>query len=272
MKAKLISALAALLLLLTGCGYASPAAGLYTCTGMEAAGHTWPASVPAPEGLSLELYADGKGVVTEGEESAPMSWLLSGDALRIEIGGTTWDGTLRGGEIRLALPGESGGVLCFSSDPQPAPETETPEIRAEYYGRWEISESEGTLPNTWYDCCGVLEPGEDGGVVLTLWDEDSSRLKPFCRVLFRVEDGRFLSERGYFWLMEIPDGTWSLDPAATELSLSGLHDAGGERFRYELTLRPFGERWDDAEARPYHYLDWYLPLIKAGESLPDSMN
>ena len=271
MKAKLISVLAALLLLLAGCGYASPAAGLYTCTGMEAAGHTWPASVPAPEGLSLELYADGKGLVNEGEESAPMSWLLSGDALRIEIGGTVWDGTLRGGEIRLGLPGESGGVLCFSSEAAaPAPAEEV--LSVGYYGRWAISGSEGKLPNTWYDCCAVLEPGEDGGLVLTLWDEDSSRLEPIGRVLFRRADGLFSSERGYFWLMEIPEGLWSLDPAAPALVLSGEHDAGGERFHYEITLRPFGARWDDAEAKPYHYDDWYLPLIEAGETLPDSMD
>ena len=39
-------------------------------------------------------------------------------------------------------------------------------------------------------------------------------------------------------------------------------------------MRPWGHRWGDAgeDVLPYFYTDWYLPLIEAGKSMPDSFD
>ena len=41
-------------------------------------------------------------------------------------------------------------------------------------------------------------------------------------------------------------------------------------------MRPWGERWDDVALSdpddvPYYYEDWYLPMIDAGSTVPDSV-
>ena len=52
-------------------------------------------------------------------------------------------------------------------------------------------------------------------------------------------------------------------------------------FEYMIFLRPWGMRWDDVAAAdttymicddmtPIEYTNWYLPLIEAGEPMPDS--
>ena len=51
------------------------------------------------------------------------------------------------------------------------------------------------------------------------------------------------------------------------------NENGDDQFTYDIFLRPWGTSWDDAKAEdlPYYYHDWYLPLIEAGEPMPDSI-
>lgn len=55
--------------------------------------------------------------------------------------------------------------------------------------------------------------------------------------------------------------------------IDGWYENGDDGYYYEIYLRPWGLRWDDAgeDYLPYLYDDWYLPLIDAGKSMPDSI-
>ena len=56
--------------------------------------------------------------------------------------------------------------------------------------------------------------------------------------------------------------------------IKGHYESGEDKFNYEIWLRPWGTYWDDVEEKdePDYYTDWYLPLIKAGKSMPDSVD
>lgn len=55
--------------------------------------------------------------------------------------------------------------------------------------------------------------------------------------------------------------------------IDGDYENGDDEFHYDIYLRPWGSYWDDMEeqARPNLYADWYLPMIDAGKSMPDSI-
>lgn len=57
----------------------------------------------------------------------------------------------------------------------------------------------------------------------------------------------------------------------------GRYSAEEGSFDYTLILRPWGAAWSDVELNyphllPYHYYDWYLPAIEAGESFPSRLD
>jgi len=57
------------------------------------------------------------------------------------------------------------------------------------------------------------------------------------------------------------------------LAITGTVDDGKGTFDYTISLRPWGESWDDVAAAmpenmPEHYDDWYLPLINDGAAMP----
>ena len=110
-------------------------------------------------------------------------------------------------------------------------------------------------------------------MTLLLWDEDQSAEEPMGWVRLRLEeDGSAISEDGYFWFMPLTEGAWTLMPEKEELSLQGRHSGEEQRFDFSLCLRPWGSIWPQEEQRPYYYESWYLPLIEAGEAMPDTMD
>ena len=222
----------------------------------------------------LTLNPDGRGTLSRAGEEGELSWTRTGDILNLSVGGTVYTAAVEG-ECLLLEDGE-GLVLRFERE-ETVPERPEPSPLSEqsWYGWWQIEASEGRLPETWYDCCAALEQDADGPVLL-IWDEQSSREEPLARVWLELEeraDGRSArSLRGWFLLQELGEGTWSFDPDAPQLVLTGQHDSGGERFAYRICLRPWGDRWETgAERLPLHLRDWYLPRIDAGEPLPDHM-
>ncbi len=58
------------------------------------------------------------------------------------------------------------------------------------------------------------------------------------------------------------------------ICIEGCYEDGDDEFYYEIYLRPWGQLWDDLDYPddiPYHYDDWYLPLMEAGKSMPDAI-
>ena len=142
-----------------------------------------------------------------------------------------------------------------------------------WYGWWKIEQSEGTLPVTWYDCCGSFALQQDGSLRFTVWDEDGSRSEPLGEILFQETDNhQFSSLSGYFLYEKITSGEWILPQAGKELMLENFrHDANGERFTFTIYLRPWGAKWEDLaeKQRPFYYEDWYLIQVRENQPMPD---
>ena len=57
------------------------------------------------------------------------------------------------------------------------------------------------------------------------------------------------------------------------IHISGFYENGDDEFTYDIYLRPWGTYWGRCaeEDLPYYYYDWYLPMIEAGEAMPDAI-
>ena len=91
------------------------------------------------------------------------------------------------------------------------------------------------------------------------------------------EHGTVMSEGGWFTNVALEHADWIVDPALLDYDdmiwISGDYEDGDDEFHYDIYLRPWGLYWDDMEedTYPYRYTDWYLPLIDAGNSMPDAI-
>ena len=145
--------------------------------------------------------------------------------------------------------------------------------KGDWYGWWRIDGAEGELGDTWYDLCARLTAQPDGSMHLLLWDEDQRAAQPMAEArLFFNEDDSATATEGYFWFMPLEGADWTMQLADGRITMAGHHEANGESFDYSLCLRPWGELWKDENERPYYYESWYLPLIRAEESMPDRMD
>ena len=92
------------------------------------------------------------------------------------------------------------------------------------------------------------------------------------------EYGTLTSKSGNFTDVDLASEEWVIDPASAGyenmIVIKGHYESGEDKFNYEIWLRPWGTYWDDVEEKdePDYYTDWYLPLIKAGKSMPDSVD
>ena len=286
----LLLSLLGLLLLLSACGEQSAEMGRYRCVAASSEGFALDPETLYPEGVELELGSGGKGLLRVGEELGTLRWSLDGTRLRLNIGGERCEGSLEDGMLRIVLPGERVELRFLRAD-IPAP-TALPAADyaaaaeawcGDWFGRWTVSGAEGRMPETWYDCCAVLTAEEEGRVVrLRLWDEDTSREQPMALVDFAIDPERpeqAKSIRGGFWLETLEPGAWVLERSAWEfpdaLLLRGRYEAEGERFDYEILLRPWGRLWDDVQAEdsmqlPFRY-EWYLEQLESGAAMPDAL-
>ena len=165
--------------------------------------------------------------------------------------------------------------------PEPAEVVTSEWWNGDWYGWWQSENSKGQFPESWYDAFAEVEVMSDGSVYMALWDEDYERSDPMAEVAFRFEEsttdkGRLVSTTGYFYSMEIKEGDWIIDPddliVDEAFMIEGHYqDSDGEDFDFVFVLRPWGTDWSDLDEEdlPYFYYNWYLPLIQAGEPMPD---
>ena len=222
------------------------------------------------------MRSGGSGRLILGDNEGDLRWSLDGEQLNVDLNGVSCPGQLRDGTIRLDLLGE-GVILSLIREeladtlPTPTPQPQIlRDLQGDYYGWWEIQNSAGEMPETWYDCCAsaVLKPD---GAAITLWDERLSRQEPMALLSLSGEAGDLQVTGGWFWYDTATEENTEIRLADGVLEISGTHDAEGERFSYAIHLRPWGAEWEDPDARPYSYRFWYLPLIEAGETMPDSI-
>lgn len=264
-------------LFLNACGEPEPEVGTYLCA------EILEGALPmATQESRLVLERAGFARFEGQNGGGAARWKREGDRMRITVNGEELSGLWEDGIFRLQTP--EGLTLVYVREDLAEGYIEAVTRRratvaaqqsfwkGDWYGWWRIDNAEGALADTWYDLCGRLTAQPDGSMYLLLWDEDQSAATPMCeaRLLFNEDDSATAAE-GYFWLMPLEGAGWTMLYADGRLTLAGHHEADGESFDYSICLRPWGEQWLDENERPYYYDSWYLPLIQAGESMPERM-
>lgn len=265
------------LLCLSACGDTPPELGRYVC--VEALDGSL--SLEAPESALL-LDRGGLARLELDGESGSMRWRLDGEALQLTVNGRELSGTLQNGVLRLDTG--SGLTLVYVREEQAEAyvsslQSEQERLRArqtewggDWYGFWRVEDAEGQLTEAWYDCCLRVRTLADGRFHCLFWDEDSSAEKPLGTFFLRPgDDGQAETTEGRFWFLDLGAKpiVFTLEDGC--LRAAGRHEADGEDFSFLLVLRRWGEKWPKQAQTPYYYDDWYLPLIRQGEAMPDRM-
>ena len=282
LQRRLLSLIAGILILLTGCSEAADTSGLagsYVLTYASGPDFVLSEIQVREKAIVLRLEENGVGEIRGGELDGRVRWGLEGGTLVIDAGAIRLKGYGENGAIFLEESG-SGAMLRFEPQtPGEASGSFETDVTAElftgdWYGWWKVETEAGSMPRSWYDCCARIELLDDGCLSLVLWDEDGSASEPLAEVRLAVRRDGIESLDGYFLFSAIREGEWRFEKPEPALYLTEGHHAGeGEDFTYSIYLRSWGKRWNDAdeEQLPFYYNDWYLPAIRSGESMPDSI-
>ena len=288
-----------LVLSLTACGgkdggkSADPNLGKYLGTEYSSNGDTWYSLADLYDSESyIELKSGGKGVFCLGGEATDIKWSLESDgSLMLMRDGLESKCVLQDGCIMLGdLWGNEVYILYEKEGASSSQEKTGDDLldwwNGDWYGWWKMTDCEGYYENMeggWWDICGNIDIGADKTGVVRLWDEDYSRDSLMAKVNVTLssagtgEHGTMTSEDGQFTDIAIEHADWIVDPGLADwddlICIDGDYENGDDAFYYEIYLRPWGTYWDDADegSRPKSYDDWYLPLIKAGKSMPDAI-
>ena len=173
-----------------------------------------------------------------------------------------------------------------TDDPVPNDSTLLDWWNGDGYGWWIMTGCAGyyeDMEGQWWDICGTIDIGEDSMGTVILWDEDYTESEPMVSAAVSLSEsgtgeyGAMMSEGGFFTDIELEHADWIVDPGLVDypdmIHIQGYYESGEDEYSYDIYLRPWGTYWDDVEEEdlPAFYDDWYLPLIVAGEAMPDSI-
>ena len=300
MKKILSLALALMMILsLAACGgkdggkSTDPNLGKYIGTEFSSDGDSWYSLADLYDGESyIELKSGGKGVFCLGGEATDIKWSLESDgSLTLKRDGLESNGVLQDGCIMLGdLWGNEVYTLYEKEGTDASPEKTGDTLldwwNGDWYGWWQMTGCSGyyeEMEGEWWDICGNIDIGADKTGTVRLWDEDYSRDSLMAKVNVTLsasgtgEHGTMTSEDGQFTDIAIEHADWIVDPGLTDqddlICIDGWYENGDDEFYYEIYLRPWGVYWDDVDedSLPKSYDDWYLPLIKAGKSMPNAI-
>lgn len=168
-------------------------------------------------------------------------------------------------------------LLLTARETPEATSAKPSELAGDWYGWWHITHTDGDwakLYGAYWDCCARIE---DSGALL-LWDESLPKDYPLAETALLFDGGGFRCVGGSMLDAAREPERWELalteDEGGRLLTIRGRYDAveseGG--FSYEIFLRPWGALWPGEPGEiPYYYEDWYLPLIRAGGAMPDTI-
>ena len=234
----------------------------------------------------IELKSGGKGVFCLGGDATDIKWELKSDgSLKLTRDSLESSGTLQDGVITLTdLWGSAVTVTFIKGDGAASTEKTDNALldwwNGDWYGWWKMTGCSGDyeeMEGAWWDICGTIDIGSDMTGIVRLWDEDYSRDSLMAKVNVSLstsgtgEHGTLTSEDG------LEHADWIIDPGLVDfedlIRIDGYYENGDDEFYYEIYLRPWGIEWDDvdADSLPSRYEDWYLPLIRAGKPMPDTI-
>ena len=240
----------------------------------------------------IELKSGGKGVFCLGGDATDIKWELKSDgSLKLTRDSLESSGTLQDGVITLTdLWGSAVTVTFIKGDGASSTEKTDNALldwwNGDWYGWWKMTGCSGDyeeMEGAWWDICGTIDIGSDMTGTVRLWDEDYSRDSLMAKVNVSLstsgtgEHGTMMSEDGQFTDIDLEHADWIVDPGLMDfedlIRIDGYYENGDDEFYYEIYLRPWGIEWDDvdADSLPSRYEDWYLPLIRAGKPMPDTI-
>ncbi len=240
----------------------------------------------------IELKSGGKGVFCLGGDATDIKWELKSDgSLKLTRDSLESSGTLQDGVITLTdLWGSAVTVTFIKGDGASSTEKTDNALldwwNGDWYGWWKMTGCAGDyeeMEGAWWDICGTIDIGSDMTGTVRLWDEDYSRDSLMANVNVSLstsgtgEHGTLMSEDGQFTDVYLEHADWIVDPGLMDfedlIRIDGYYENGDDEFYYEIYLRPWGIEWDDvdADSLPSRYEDWYLPLIRAGKHMPDTI-
>lgn len=276
------------LLLLIGCsGYDAydPAMyGYYVGTTIDAAGIPIAMTQVYKGENYLHLEAEGKGTLCLSSHEYAVEWGMKNGEFVLMLQDEESRGTVEQGAILLNYLGMDT-ILHFEPRPDYRPgqiEAVTPaqkQYNGDWYGWWVIDYGDGIYDGqagNWWDLCATVSLNEADTGLIRLWDEDYSRSEPLGEVELSADaDGVLYSRSGYFGAASVGQGTWCIDPNShgTEdmMVISGYHESEEGSFVYTAYLLPWGKSWENVQQKPFHYEDWYLPLIENQQPMPDTI-
>lgn len=256
---------------------------------------------------TLNLSADGTGVLKLEEDESPVTW--KDGAFTVTASGAVYTYEFRDGMITLTETtgdtmvfqktvdsGASGGLKPVDGGQGDRNQADSEDYwSGDWYGWWQVTSADGYWENfesSWFDCCAQITKYDDANGYIVIWDEDGSGNYEYmaeCSVSFgagTTEAGCMMSESGAFWLDDpIEHADWIVDPGASVVSqydhmicIDGTYEdpENGGGFDYKFYLRPWGMDWedvaaDDPDMLPYTYESWYLPALEAGIEMPDKI-
>lgn len=292
---KKLSAILLSLIFLASCGKAiSPEIGSYTCKQITRAGKKLSVGEYFSAAPVLTLEEKDKATLEINGEICEGLWQNSSGEFTLIIGEKKSVGTLENGICSVDLFGQ-GIVYSFFPDSLSSPVRDKGEKEknnrwcGDWYGTWGLWNASGeweNLDGQFFDCFAHIDMGLDNSGEITLWDEKSSRSAPLAAVSLKLASspthfGIARSESGYFLSGDIEKGEWTIEPDREELenavSFSSHYNGTDGEFDYAFFLRPWGWVWDDAIKNgsvrlPYHYQQWYLPMLSGNFPMPDSFD
>ncbi len=273
-----------LCLILCGCGYDpyDPTVfGYYEGTAIIAEGYEIPMTRIYDGENYIALGEDGAGTLTLAGHSYDIQWGFRGQKFIMKLDGERSEGSIENGILKLDYL-DMGMELRFRWAPgyQPGDGSKLTEQalfwQGDWYGWWMVDEATGSFADAagnWWDLCASVTMESNSRGRILLWDQDGSVEEPLGEVSFYLdEQGAAVSQEGYFGAALIGNGDWYIDPHShgTEnlivISCGAENDTG--TFYFTAYLRPWGQDWSDVREKPYHYEDWYLPLIENNQPMP----
>ena len=286
---KVFLMLLALCCLISGCGYDPydpQVMGYYEGTVIIAEGYEIAMTQVYPGENYILLEEEGEGTLCLAGHPYEITWGFKGERFFLKLDREKSEGFLENGMLKLNYL-DMGMELCFQADPHYVPgQNAQKELTEEqkfwegdWYGWWMVDEATGEFADAagnWWDLCAAVTIGSNSQGVMTLWDQDGSKEEPLGEVAFYLDEaGAAVSQEGYFGAVEIQRGDWYIDPNASGMENMLVISGGGENgtgtFYYTAYLRPWGQDWEDVQEKPYHYEQWYLPMIGEGQPMPHKL-
>lgn len=145
----------------------------------------------------------------------------------------------------------------------------------DWYGWFRIYDADGVwekLNGAWWDCCGRISGEQER--YITVWTRDLPMEQYLARFWLSFGEYGIGCLKGEMLSRSLSAPcTVSFDEDMKLLVFECRHYTPSDgAFGYTIYLKPWGELWDEnREDPPADYKSWYLPLIEAGDPMPDTM-